>query len=129
MFSKIKFKSIVSENSQKGLIKTKIETIYTCLRRTIFFGFESIFMHDPVRFLAIGCSSSIKHQCFPHPYEFGFIVHCFVSSSSLPKPCQGCPICSRPCRILLIFMAEEIPLVLFFISDPAFICSFQLPLI
>lgn len=95
--------------------------IITCLRRTIFFGFKPVFMHDPIGFLSIWCSSFIEHKSFPHSYEPKFFIYSFVSPCSLPKPCHGCPIRSCPRWILFILVTEEIPLILLLVSDPTFL--------
>lgn len=95
-----------------------------CLWRSIFVRFKPVFVHDPVGFLSIWCPPLVEYECFPHAYEFGLLIHRLVSSRRLPKPRHGSSVSPGPCWILLILVAEEIPLILFFITDPASLCPF-----
>ena len=80
-------------------------------------------MHDPIRFLSIWSPAFVEDEGFSHTYEFEFLIHGLVSAGCLPKPGYGCSIRPRPCRILLIFVTEEVPLILLFISDSAALCT------
>lgn len=103
------------------------ERLNACLWGSILVEFKSILMHDPVRFLSIWSSSSIENEGFSHAYKFCLIVHRLVTACCFPKPSQGGSVSSSSCRILFIFVAEEIPLVLLFVSDPTFLCQFSIP--
>lgn len=86
-------------------------------------GLKPVLVHDPVRFLAIGCPSFVEDEGFPHADELCPVVHRLISSRRLPKPRHRRPVGPRPRRVLLIFVAEEIPLVLLFVSNSTFFCS------
>lgn len=94
----------------------------TCLWWSIFVGFKSVFVHDPVGFLSIWSSPFVEDKSFPHSDQLGLIVHRFVPARRLPKTGHGSPVGPCPRRILLVFVAEEVPLVLLLIPDPAPIC-------
>lgn len=99
----------------------------TCLGWSIFIGFKSVFMHDPVTLLSIGSPAFVENKSFPHSDQLGLIVHRFVPPRRLPKPGHGSSVGPRPRRILLILVAEEIPLILLLIPDPASICRYTNP--
>ena len=109
--------------------KRDIDIVYisilddACLWRSIFIRFKPILMHYPVTFLAIWCASLVEDKGFPHANQLGLIIHCLVSASRFPKPRHCSSVSPRPRRILLILVAEEIPLILLLISDPASLCS------
>jgi hypothetical protein len=76
---------------------------------------ETIFMHDPVRFPTIGCSSLVEHQSLSHPYDSVLGKHGLVPSRCLPESGSSGSISPRSSWILLIFVTEEVPLILFII--------------
>ena len=90
----------------------------TCLRRSVLVGFESVFVHNPVRFLAVGRPAFVEDKGFPHPDEAALVVDCLVSPRRLPKPGHRRPIRPRPRRILLVLVAKKVPLILLLITDP-----------
>jgi hypothetical protein len=53
-------------------------------------------------------------------------VHSLVPPRGLPEPGHGRPVGPRPRRVLAVLVAEEVPLVLLLVSDPAvfFIINF-----
>lgn len=87
----------------------------TCLRGSMFRCLESIFMHDPISFPSIGCTTLVKNQGLPHPYNFVLWKHSFISPCCLPKSGSSGSISSSSGRILPVLVAEEVPLVLFII--------------
>lgn len=94
-----------------------------CLRRSIFFWFQSVFMHDPICFHSIRCPPMVENQRLPHAYKPCFIIDRFVSASCFPEPSRSCPISSRTSWIFLVFVTKEIPFFLLFIADPTPFCS------
>lgn len=88
---------------------------------------EAILMHDPVCLLAMRSTSNVKHQGLPHPYPAGSaeVVNGLVPPRGLPKPHPCSPVRPCPRRVLLVLMAEEIPLVLATRPDSTFICPHQ----
>lgn len=80
-------------------------------------------MHNPIALSSIRSSPFVKNQGLPHSDDLPLRQHRLIPSGSLPE--SGCrrPIRPRPRRILPILVAEEIPLVLLFISQFAPICN------
>lgn len=100
-----------------------LKFMYVYLRRSIFRSLQSIFMHDPISFPTIWRPPFVKHQGFSHSYDLLLRQHCLIPSSSLPESSCRRPIRPRPGRILPVLVAEEIPLILLFISQFAPICT------
>lgn len=90
----------------------------TCLWRTILVGFKSIFMHDPVTLLSIRSPPFVEDKGFSHSNKPALIIHRLVPPRRLPEPGHCRPVCPRPGRILLVLVAEEVPFILLFVSDP-----------
>ena len=90
--------------------------------------FKSIFVHDPIGLLAMGSSAGVEDEGFPHanPLGGGAEVNGFVPPRRLPEPgpCGAVGPGSR--RILLVLVAEEVPLVLRTRPDSALVCISQM---
>lgn len=73
-------------------------------------------MHNPITLPSIRSSPFVKDKGFPHSDDLPLRQHRLIPSGGLPE--SGCrrPIGPRPRWILPILVAEEIPLVLLFIS-------------
>lgn len=95
----------------------------TCLWRSIFICFKAVFMHDPIWLLPIWCSSLVIHQSFSHSNQPKLGVYWLVSSSGFPESSRCCSISSSSSWILFIFVAKQVPLVLFFCSYPTYLCD------
>lgn len=80
-------------------------------------------MHDPVSLLAMRCASGVKYKSFPHPNPLGVAkVDCFIPPCRLPESsCRG-SICSSPCWVLLILVAEKVPFILWTWSYSTYFC-------
>ena len=83
---------------------------------------QAIFMHDPFSFMAMRSTTSVEDKSLTKSNLFGAVqMYGFVSTSSLPEPgCSG-PVGSGPSRILLVFVAKEVPLILRTRPNPAFL--------
>ena len=57
-------------------------------------------------------SSLVKHKRPSQSDSSNAAVDDLVAAGGLPKPCSGCAIGSSTCRVFLVFVAEEIPIVL-----------------
>lgn len=86
--------------------------------RAILIGFEPIFMYDPICFLTGGSPSLVENQGLPHPDQPRFIVNCLVPSRCFPETGDSSSISPRPGRILLVLVAEKIPLLLLLVPHP-----------
>ena len=85
-------------------------------------------MHDPVRLVATGSPALVVHQRLPHAHQLPLLVGIdgLVSAGGLPKPCSGGPVGPGACRVFLVFVAEEVPLVLLLLarsSQAALLCQ------
>lgn len=82
---------------------------------------KAILMHDPVSLLAVRSPSCVKNKSLPHPNPAtatatgrvgAKVVYGLVPSCSLPKPSCCGSISSASGWVLLILVAEKVPLVL-----------------
>lgn len=84
---------------------------------------EAILMHDPVRLLAMRGSAFVEDERLPHADPFEACVDDLVAPCGLPETGSRCPVGSGSSRILLVLVAEEIPVVLWRGANPAFVCT------
>lgn len=84
---------------------------------------ESVFMHDPIRFLAMRGTAFVEYQSLSHSDPLPVAVYHFVTPGGLPEPCRRGAVRPRPRRILLVFVAEEVPIILWSRSYFAFLCK------
>jgi hypothetical protein len=81
-------------------------------------------VHDPVGFLAVWRPADVEHQGLPQADPPGGVAEedGLVSPSRLPEPRRRGAV--RPCsrRVLLVLVAEEVPLVLMPGAYPAPFC-------
>lgn len=84
---------------------------------------ESILMHDPIRFLTMGGSTLVKHKGFSHSYSFGAAVNHLITTGGFPKSGSGGAVGSGSGRVLLVFVAKEVPVILWGGSDFAPFCA------
>ena len=80
-------------------------------------------MHDPVGLLPVGSPSLVEDERLPHADEAAFVVHRLVPARRLPEPGHGGPVGPRPRWVLAVLVAEEVPLVLLLVPDPAMFFS------
>lgn len=80
---------------------------------------ESVFVHDPIRLLAMGCSSLVENKGLSHPYPFEAGVDDLITAGGFPKPSSRRTIGTGAGRVFLIFVAEEVPVILWGGSDLA----------
>lgn len=73
---------------------------------------KSIFVHDPIRFLAMGSSAFIENQSFPHSDSSTVAIYHLVATRSLPKTSSSSSICARSRGVFLVFVTEEVPIIL-----------------
>lgn len=98
-----------------------------CLRGSILIGFESVLVHDPVGFLAVGGPAFVEDQSLTHTDEAKLVVDGLVPSGGLPEAGHGCPVGSCSRWVLLVLVAKKVPFCLFFLSDSASFCFHQPP--
>jgi len=82
-------------------------------------------VHDPVGLLAVRSSAFVKHECLAHSDDM-LGVDGLVSPCGFPEPGCCCTVCTVACGVLLILVAEEVPVVLVLgcvVTDPAHLCE------
>lgn len=84
---------------------------------------ETVFMHDPIRFLAVRGAALVENKGLPHPDSPGVAVDDFIAAGGLPEAGGGGAIGARPGGVLLVFVAEEIPVILRGRPNSALFCS------
>jgi hypothetical protein len=80
-------------------------------------------VHDPVGLLPVGCPALVEDECLPHADEPAVVLHRLVPPRGFPEPSHGRPVRPRPRWVLAVFVAEEVPLVLLVVPDPAMLCT------
>lgn len=83
---------------------------------------EAILMHDPIGFLTVRSSSFVEHECLPQSNPPDATADDLVTSGSFPEPGDRCPVCPSPSWVLLVLVAEEVPVVLWRRTDSTFLC-------
>ena len=84
---------------------------------------KPVLMHDPIGLLSMWGSTLVENQCLPHSNSSKATVDNLIAPSGFPEPCCGGAICSCPCGVLLIFVTEEVPIILWSGSYFAFLCK------
>jgi hypothetical protein len=84
-------------------------------------------VHDPVGLVAIGSSALVVHQRLPHAHQLPLLVGVdgLVSAGCLPEPGGSGAVGPGARRVLLVLVAEEVPLVLLLLtraSQSALVC-------
>lgn len=79
-------------------------------------------MHDPIGFLTMRSSSFVEHECLPQSNPLDTITDDLVTSSSFPESSNCCSVCPGPGWILLVLVAEEVPIVLWRRTNSTFLC-------
>lgn len=80
-------------------------------------------MHDPIGFLAVGSPALVENKRFPHPNPFEVGVDDLVPASGLPEPGRRGPVGSSPGGVLLVFVAKEVPVILWGGAYLALFCN------
>lgn len=83
---------------------------------------KPILMHDPIRLLPMRSSSLVKHKRLSQPNSSKAAVDDLVPACGLPKPGSRCPIGSSSGRVLLVFVTEKVPIVLWGGTYLALLC-------
>jgi hypothetical protein len=69
-------------------------------------------VHDPVCPLAVGGAAPVEDERLPHPDEAVLGADGLVPASRLPEAGGGRPVGAGARRVLLVLVAEEVPLIL-----------------
>lgn len=70
-------------------------------------------------------STLVKNQRLPHSNSFEAAVDDLIPASGFPEPGSGGAVGSCPGGVLLIFVAEEVPIILWGGPYFAFLCQFR----
>jgi hypothetical protein len=79
-------------------------------------------VHDPVGLVAVGRAAPVEDERLPHADEAALGVDGLVATRRLPESGGGRPVCAGARRVLLVLVAEEVPLVLLLRPDLALLC-------
>ena len=83
---------------------------------------EAILVHDPVSFLALGCSAAVEDERLLHAHHGvrAGVYDIAVLAGGLPIACLGGSIGAHACGVLAVPQAEKIPLLL---PNFGFLCT------
>ncbi|BAT03551.1 Os08g0116100, partial [Oryza sativa Japonica Group] len=73
---------------------------------------EAVLVHDPVGLLAVGGAALVEDERLAHANAVDGVVDGLVAAGGLPEPGRRRPVRPRPRRVLLVLVAEEVPVVL-----------------
>lgn len=89
-------------------------------------GLEAVvFVDDPIGFLAVGSSTTVKDESLSHTDKFGVEVNGLVPARGFPETGHGGSVSPRPSRILFVFVAEEVPLLLLLVPYPTSLYTYN----
>lgn len=80
-------------------------------------------MHDPIGFLAMRCTAFVEDQGLPHSDPLAVAVYDLVPAGGLPESCGRGAVGPGSGGVLLVFVAEEVPVVLWGGSYLALLCK------
>jgi len=84
---------------------------------------EAVLVHNPVGFLAVRRAALVEDERLAHAEALDGVVDGLVAAGGLPESgCRGA-VRARPRRVLLVLVAEEVPVVLGARPDLAFLCK------
>ena len=84
---------------------------------------EAVLVHNPVGFLAVRRAALVEDERLAHAEALDGVVDGLVAAGGLPESgCRGA-VRARPRRVLLVLVAEEVPVVLGARPDLAFLCN------
>jgi hypothetical protein len=83
---------------------------------------EAVLVHDPVGLLAVRRAALVEDERLAHADAAGAGVDGLVAAGGLPEPGRRGAVRARPRRVLLVLVAEEVPVVLGARTDPALLC-------
>lgn len=86
---------------------------------------EPVLVHDPVGLLAVRSTAFIEDEGLAHTDPLAAGVYDLVTTGGLPESSSRSTVRSRACWILLVLVAEEIPVILWRRSNPALLCGVQ----
>lgn len=84
---------------------------------------EPVFMHDPIRFLAMWSSPSVENQSLPHSNPPQIAMNDLIAARGFPETGSSRPIRSCTRRVFLVLVAKKVPIVLRGRPNPAHLCT------
>lgn len=84
---------------------------------------EPIFVHNPIGFLSVWGSSFVKHESLPHPDSSEAAAYDLIPARCFPESSGSGTVRPSPCWILLVFVTEEVPIILWGGSYFALLCT------
>ena len=84
---------------------------------------EAVLVHDPVGLLSVRRAALVEDERLAHADALDSVVDGLVAAGGLPESgCRGA-VRARPRRVLLVLVAEEVPVVLGARTDAALLCT------
>ena len=84
---------------------------------------EPVFVHNPVGFLSMRSSAFVKDESLPHADPSAAARNRLVPSGGLPEPDSRRAVGASSGRVLLVLVAEKVPIVLRGGSDSTLFCQ------
>ena len=84
---------------------------------------EAVLVHDPVGLLAVRGAALVEDERLAHADALDGVVDGLVAAGGLPEAGRRGAVRARPRRVLLVLVAEEVPVVLRPGPDLTFLCT------
>ena len=84
---------------------------------------EAVLVHDPVGLLAVRGAALVEDERLAHADALDGVVDGLVAAGGLPEADRRGAVRARPRRVLLVLVAEEVPVVLRPGPDLTFLCT------
>jgi len=85
---------------------------------------EPVLVHDPIRLLAMGRPAFVEDEGLAHADPLAAGIDDFVAASGLPEASGRGTVGPRAGGVLLVLVAEEVPVILWCRSNPALLCMY-----
>lgn len=84
---------------------------------------QAVLVHDPLSLLAVRGPAGVENEGFPEPDPLRVAqVDSLIPPGRLPETGRRGTICPGSGGVLLVFVAEKVPFVLWASADPTFLC-------
>ena len=115
--------SIDDHTLETRLSGTQAERRLTYRGSAVLGGLEAVLVHDPVGLLAVRGAALVEDERLAHADALDGVVDGLVAAGGLPEAGRRGAVRARPRRVLLVLVAEEVPVVLRPGPDLTFLCT------
>ena len=84
---------------------------------------EAVLVEDPLCLLSARRAALVEDERLAHAEALDGVVDGLVAAGGLPEPGSRGAVRARPRRVLLVLVAEEVPVVLGARTDAALLCT------